>query len=99
MRFDPQPPGHCCARRPAAALPALDRQRIAAPSVAETKELLVDIWGWCRDCDDWFACDGWFDPAVPQPCCPRCRREPAAIENRGAARRVIAQLASGSAVA
>lgn len=52
----------------------------------------MDIWGWCADCDTWFGCEGWFDPEAPQPHCPTCGKEPAAIENRGASRRVLAQL-------
>lgn len=38
------------------------------------------IRGLCGKCRRWFACDNWFDPAVPTPCCPACDATPAKIE-------------------
>lgn len=34
------------------------------------------ILGLCPKCDQWFACDEWFDRTVAVPCCSHCRLPP-----------------------
>ncbi|HVM13731.1 MAG TPA: hypothetical protein VM287_05305 [Egibacteraceae bacterium] len=46
--------------------------------------MTADIWAFCDTCERWFFCADWFDKEAPQPCCPVCRAEPSAIENRAA---------------
>lgn len=43
-----------------------------------------DIWGWCADCDAWFACPGFLDRTKPPTVCTECGDDPDAIENRAA---------------
>ncbi|HVL97804.1 MAG TPA: hypothetical protein VM324_00735 [Egibacteraceae bacterium] len=50
----------------------------------------TEIWGLCGWCDRWFYCPGWYDKGAPQPLCPVCGSEPAAIDERPTGRTTIA---------
>jgi hypothetical protein len=46
--------------------------------------VVVDLWGRCGSCAQWFDCEGWFDLDVPEPRCPECAQPPVELVNRAA---------------
>jgi hypothetical protein len=46
--------------------------------------MVVDFWGRCSTCAQWFDCERWFDLDAPEPRCPRCAQPPVELVNRAA---------------
>lgn len=72
---------------PAAALRSL-RTPASPPTIA--------IYGQCPKCRAWFACDDWFDHAVPLPCCPDCHLAPVKIDYRDPPANRVVELGVGT---